>query len=101
MHNKYLPAILLVGATIIALLFLKLMFDMSRSMNEITGYMGTMSQDVREMNRSMHSMNDTLRQMEKSVEGMGQAFSQGGEQLKQWNPAGMLPQMIPGGQRTR
>lgn len=94
--NKPIQAILFVGATIIALLFLKLMFDISRSMHEMTGYMETMSQDVRDMNVSMRSMNDSMMRMEKSIDGMGQAFSQGGEQFKQWNPAGMMQQVLPG-----
>jgi len=102
MNSKSLQAILFVGATIIALLFLKLMFDMSRSMSEMTGYVGSMSRDVKEMNESMRIMNDSLLRMEKSVDGMGHAFSQGSEQFQQWNPGGMMQQVLPGsGKRTR
>ena len=102
MTNRPLLTVLFVGTTIVALLLVKLMFDMSRSITEMTSYMGTMSQDVREMNGSMRIMKDSLLRMEKSIDGMGQAFGQGGEQLKQWNPAGMMQQVFPGNdQRTR
>ena len=102
MTNKSLQALLFVGATIIALLFVKLMFDMSRSMSEMTGYVGAMSQDNRELKENMRTINDSMLRMEKSINGMGQAFSQGSEQFQQWNPAGAMQQVLPGsGQRTR
>jgi hypothetical protein len=102
MTNKSLQALLFVGAGIIALLFVKLMFDMSRSMSEMTGYVGAMSQDVREMQKSMRTMNDSMLRMERSIHGLGQVFNQGSEQFKQWNPAGMMQQVLPGSrQRTR
>ncbi|MCB1830523.1 MAG: hypothetical protein H6964_15740 [Chromatiaceae bacterium] len=102
MTSKQIQATLFIGATIIMLLFLKLMFDISGSMREMTGYMSAMSQDVRDMNVSMRSMNDSILRMEKSIDGMGRAFSQGSEQFKQWNPAGMMQQVLPGNnQRTR
>ena len=102
MTSKLLQTLLYAGAGIIALLFLKLMFDMSRSMSEMTGYVGTMSQDVREMQNSMRTMNDSMQRMEKSVHGLGQAFNQGSKQIQQMNPAGMMQQVLPDrGQRTR
>ena len=64
MASKSLRMFFFVGAGVVALLFVKLMFDMSRSMSEITGYVGTMSQDVREMQNSMRTMNDTMLRME-------------------------------------
>ena len=42
MTNKSLQTLLFFGAVVIALLFAKLMFDMSRSMSEMTGYVGAM-----------------------------------------------------------
>lgn len=102
MTNKFLQTLLFVGATIIALLLVKLMFDMSRSMSEMTGYVGAMSQDVREIKESMRTMNDSMLRMEKSINGMGQAFGQGSEQFQQWNPARMMQQVLPDSdQRTR
>jgi methyl-accepting chemotaxis protein len=102
MASKSLQALLFVCAGVIALFFVKLMFDMSRSMNEMTGYVGAISQDVSEMQNSMHTMNESMLRMEKSIHGLGQAFSQGSEQFQQMNPAGMMQQMLPDrGQRTR
>ena len=102
MTSKLLQTLLYAGAGVIALLFVKLMFDMSRSMSEMTGYVGAMSQDVREIQNSMRTMNDSMTRMEKSVHGLGQAFNQGSKQFQQMNPAGMMQQVLPdSGQRTR
>lgn len=102
MTSKLLQTLFYAGAGIIAMLFVKLMFDMSRSMSEMTGYVGALSEDVREMQNSMRTMNDSLLRMEKSVHGLGQAFNQGSKQFQQMNPAGMMQQVLPdGGQRTR
>jgi methyl-accepting chemotaxis protein len=102
MTSKSLQTLLVAGAGIVALLFVKLMFDISRSMNEMTGYVGAMSQDIREMQNSMRTMNDSILRMDKSVHGLGQAFNQGSKQFQQMNPAGMMQQVLPdGGQRTR
>ena len=102
MTSKSLQALLFICAGVIALFFVKLMFDMSRSMNEMTGYVGAISQDVSEMQNSMHTMNESILRMEKSIHGLGQAFSQGSKQFQQMNPAGMMQQVLPGGgQRNR
>ena len=102
MTSKSLQALLFVCTGVIALLFLKLMFDMSRSMSEMTGHVGAISQDVREMQNSMHTMNESMLRMEKSIHGLGQAFSQGSKQFQQMNPAGMMQQVLPDReQRTR
>lgn len=102
MAGKSLQLLLVVCAGVIALLFIKQMSDMSRSMSEMTGYVGTISQDVSEMQDSMHTMNQSVLRMEQSIAGMGQAFSQGSKQFQQMNPAGMMQQMLPdGGQHTR
>ena len=95
MASKSLQALLLVSAGIIALLFVKLMFDMSSSMREMTGYVGAMSQDVSEMQNSMQTMNESLLRMEKSIHGLGQTFGQGSKQFQQMNPAGMMQQVLP------
>ena len=96
MTSKSLQVLLFVCAGVIALLFLKLIFDMSRSMSEMTGYMGEISQDVSEMQNSMLTMNESMLRMEKSIHGLGQAFSQGSKQFQQMNPAGMMQQVLPG-----
>jgi hypothetical protein len=102
MASKSLQALLFVCAGVIALLFVKLMFDMSRSMSEMTGYVGSISQDVSEMQNNMHTMNESILRMEKSIHGLGQTFSQGSKQFQQMNPAGMMQQVLPdSGKRTR
>ena len=102
MASKSLQVSLFVCAGVIALLFLKLMFDMSRSMSEMTGHVGAISQDVSEMQNSMDSMNESMLRMEQSIHGLGQTFSQGSKQFQQMNPTGMMQQVLPGSdQRTR
>jgi hypothetical protein len=102
MTSKSLQALLFVCAGVIALLFVKLMFDMSRSMSEMTGHVGAISQGVSEMQNSMHTMNESMLRMEKSIHDLGQAFSQGSKQFQQMNPAGMMQQVLPDReQRTR
>jgi methyl-accepting chemotaxis protein len=78
------------------------MFDISKSMTEMTNHVGAMSQDVRKMQDSIRTMNDSIVRMEESIHVMGQAFSQGTKQFQQMNPSGMMRQMLPGSeQRTR
>ena len=102
MTSKSLQALSFVCAGIIALLFVKLMFDISRSMSEMTGHVGAISQSVSEMQNSMHTMNESMLRMEKSIHGLWQAFSQGSKQFQQMNPAGMMQQVLPDReQRTR
>jgi methyl-accepting chemotaxis protein len=94
--------LLFAGAGVVALVFAKLMFDISSSMSEMTGHVGAISRNVGEMQNSMRTMNDSMLRMEKSVHGLGQAFNQGSEQLQQMNPAGMMQHVLPNsGQRTR
>ena len=101
MDSKLFQSLLFACAGVIALLFLKLMFDMSRSMNEMTRYVGTMSHDVGEMQRSMRTMNDSMLRMEQSIQVLGQAFSQGSKQFQQMNPTGIMQQVLPGGSQQR
>ena len=95
MGVKLIRAVLIVAAGAIALVFVKLMFDMSRSMGEMTAYISTISQDVSQMQQDMHAMNESMVRMEKSLHGMGQAFSQGSEQFQQISPGGMMQQVFP------
>jgi hypothetical protein len=102
MSDKSIQAVLIVGACAIALVFVKLMFDMSRSMGEMTAYISTISQDVSHMQQDMRALNESMLRMEKSLHGIGQAFSQGSEQFRQMSPGGMMQQVFPdGGQRKR
>jgi methyl-accepting chemotaxis protein len=102
MASKSLQALLYLCAGVIAILFVKLMFDMSSSMSEMTDYVGAISQDIGEMQNSMHTMNESMLRMEKSIHGLGQAFNQGSKQFQQMNPAGMMQQVLPdSGQRNR
>jgi len=102
MASKSLQVLLFICAGVIALLFVKLMFDMSRSMSEMTGYISAISQDVSEMQNNIQTMNESMLRMEKSIHGLGQAFSQGSKQFQQMNPAGMMQQVLPErDQRTR
>ena len=102
MTSKPTQTLLILAAGVIVLLFLKLMFDMSKSMGEMTVHVGAISKDVSEMQDSVRSMNESMQRMEQSIRGLGQTFSQGSQQLQQMNPAGMMQQILPdGGQRTR
>jgi hypothetical protein len=102
MSSKSLQALLFICAGGILLVFVKLMFDMNRTMREMTGYVGAISQDVSEMENSMQTMNQSMLRMENSIRGLGQAFGQGSKQFQQMNPAGMMQQVLPGKeQRTR
>ena len=102
MINKSVQTLVFIGAAVIALIFLKLMFDINKSMTEMTSHVGAMSQDVGKMQDSIRTMNDSIVRMEESIHVMGQAFSQGTKQFQQMNPSGMMRQMLPGSeQRTR
>ena len=95
MGSKSIQIIVLIIAAVIALIFVKLMFDMSRSMDEMTGHISAISRNVGEMQRDMHIMNESILRMEKSIQGLGRAFSQGSEQFQQMSPPGMMRQVFP------
>jgi hypothetical protein len=95
MNSKSLQVLLFVCTGVIVLLFVMLMFDMNRSMSEMTGYVGDISEDVSEMQNSMLIMNESMLRMEKSIHGLGQTFGQGSKQFQQMNPAGMMQQVLP------
>lgn len=99
MTAKSSQTFFLIAAAAIALLFLKLMFDMNRSMSEMTDHVGAISRDVSELQGDVHIMNESMQRMERSISGLGQAFGQGSQQLQQMNPAGMMQKMMPGGER--
>ena len=99
MNSKYGQTVIILGAGIMMLVLIKLMYDMSTSMSEMTRYVGSMSGDVAEMKTSMGKMNESIQRIETSMRGMGQAITQGSEQFQQWNPVDMMQQSVPGGQR--
>jgi methyl-accepting chemotaxis protein len=93
----------LVAVLVAAAFFAKLMYDMTASMREMTGHVAAISRDVGEMRASVKSMSmemaamrNGMERMEASMRGMGRAFEQGSEQFQQWNPGGMMKQMVPG-----
>ena len=109
MTPKTPQMIAVLGALAVGFLFVKLMYDMTGAMDEMTGHVGAISKDVAEMRASMQQMtgnmmrmSDSVERMEVSMRGMGRAFQQGSDQLQQWNPGEMMKQMVPAQQpRTR
>ncbi|MBG7602219.1 MAG: hypothetical protein IZT60_06710 [Gammaproteobacteria bacterium] len=106
MNAKSGQVVVIIGAAVAALIFVKLMYDMSTSMTEMTGHVGTLSRDVTAMNASIDqmalnvaNMNQSIQQIEGSMRGMGQAITRGSDQFQQWNPADMMKQVIPDGSR--
>ena len=106
MNSKAVTAIVLLGAALAFGFMLKLMHDMSGSMNRMTGHMETLSRDVASMNHTMSEMNaatahmsESMDRMEKSVKGMGEAFGQGSKQMQQWNPGQMMQNVMPNSRR--
>ena len=105
MIPKAAQTIAVVGALAVGFLFVKLMYDMTGAMDEMTGHVGAISRDVAEMRASMQQMTGNMGRMSESVDrmeismrGMGRAFQQGSDQLQQWNPNEMMKQMVPGQQ---
>ncbi len=103
MFSSRLQLGVLVAALIVAGFFAKLMYDMTGFMGEMTGHVAALSRDVGEMRASVQGMSTEMaamrvgmERMEASMRGMGRAFEQGSEQFQQWNPGGMMKQMIPG-----
>jgi methyl-accepting chemotaxis protein len=102
MENTSLQKLIMISAGVIALFFVKLMSDMSDSMEEMTGSIRAIAQDVSEMQRDMHNMNESMARMERSIQGFGQAFSPAGQQFQQMNPNDMMQQVWPSrGQQSR
>ncbi len=90
--NKAVNAIVLAGAALVALVFVKLMYDMSANMARMTDHVGAMSRDVAAMKLSMDTMSNNMAQMRESMQRMGGAVEQGGKVFQQWDPTKMLRQ---------
>jgi tetrahydromethanopterin S-methyltransferase subunit B len=93
--NTSLQKLILIGAGVMALIFVKLMFDMSDSMEEMTGSISAIAHDVSEMQRDMRSMNESMQRMERSIHGFGKAFSPAAQPFQQMQPTDMMQQVWP------
>jgi methyl-accepting chemotaxis protein len=89
--------LILLGAACVALVFVKLMYDMNANMARMTGYVGSLSQDVAAMRVSMERMTEdmakmgaSMQSMDANMKNMGSAVQQGGKLFKQWNPTEMM-----------
>ena len=83
MNLTRIQIIILLGALIITIVFVKLMYDMSSAMSEMTHHVGAISQDVAGMRASMDDitgnmvkMSDSMERVEASMRGMGKAVTQ-------------------------
>lgn len=107
MSGTLVRAVVIAGAAVAALVFVKLMHDMSTSMKEMTGYVGSLSKDVAAMNANVNQMavnvgymNQSMLRIEANMDEMGRAITQGSEQFQkfqQWSPAEMMRQVVPEG----
>ena len=105
MNAKTVQVMVIVGAALVALVFVKLMYDMSRNMTGMNAYIGSLSRDVAAMSVSVERMANNVTEMSHSmlrIEGnmqeMGDAITQGSEQfqkIQQWSPAEMMRQVVP------
>jgi hypothetical protein len=89
--------LILIAAGCVALVFVKLMYDMSANMARMTGYVGSLSQDVAAMRVSMGQMTEdmakmraSMTHMDENIQNMGSAAQQGGKLFQQWNPNEMM-----------
>ena len=87
----------LLAAACVALVFVKLMYDMSTNMAQMTSYVGTLTQDVAAMRVSMERMTEdmakmgaSMQRMDTNIQNMGSAVQQGGKLFKQWNPTEIM-----------
>lgn len=90
MNSKSGSIVLLLAAGIIALVFVKLMYDMNSNMAKMTDYVGSLTKDVSTMRASMEEMNTSMKSIDKNIHAMGGAVEQGSQTFKQWNPAQMM-----------
>jgi methyl-accepting chemotaxis protein len=105
-NSKLVQAVVIAGGALVALVFVKLMYDMSTNMNEMTGHIGSLARDVTAMNASVERMannvtymSQSMLRIEDNMQEMGQAITRGSEQFEQfqqWTPAEMMRQVIPG-----
>ncbi|MEA3303349.1 MAG: hypothetical protein U9Q75_08770 [Pseudomonadota bacterium] len=107
MNSKTVQVMVIAGAALVALVFVKLMYDMSANMTEMTGHIGSLARDVSEMNVSVNQMaanvghmNQSMLRIEGNMQEMGLAITRGSEQFQQfqqWTPGEMMWQVVPDG----
>ena len=97
MKGKLGQLLILLGAGCVALVFVKLMYDMSANMARMTDYVGSLSQDVAAMRVSMERMTEdmakmgvSMQRMDANIQNMGSAVQQGGKVFQQWNPTELM-----------
>ena len=97
MKSHFGRLLLLIGAACLALVFVKLMYDMSTNMAQMTNYVGTLTQDVAAMRVSMERMTEdmtkmgaSMQRMDQNIQNMGSAVQQGGKMFQQWNPTDLM-----------
>ena len=97
LKTKFGQTLVLLVAGMLALVFVKLMYDMNVSMARMTGHVGTLARDVSAMRVSMEDMSAQMQQMHLSmqrmdanIQGMTGAVEQGGKMFKQWDPTQMM-----------
>ena len=109
MNSKTVQWLIFAVAGIVMILLVKLMLEMSGavvemtehvgsmsgSVTELNGHVASMARDVQSMNANMEQMNQAMQRMEGSIRGMGSAVTRGSEEFQQWNPGGVMQQMIP------
>ncbi len=81
---------MLLAGGIIALVFMKLMYDMTTNMARMTDYVGSLSEDVSAMRTSMETMSVSMQRMDRNIQAMGGAVKKGSETFKQWDPTQMM-----------
>jgi hypothetical protein len=97
MKTNRAQLLILLGAACLALVFVKLMYDMSANMAKMTGYVGTLSQDVatmrvimERMTEDMAGMRESMQRMDANIHAMGNTVKQGGKMFQQWNPTEIM-----------
>jgi methyl-accepting chemotaxis protein len=97
MKSNIWQAFILVCAAAIALLFVKLMYDMSANMAQMTNHVGSLSRDVSAMKNSMDSMSadmskmsESVQRMDSNIQAMGDTFGKSTKTLQQWDPTQIM-----------
>ena len=89
--KNYGIAILLVAAAGGGAFMVKLMYDMTRQMELMTGHVASLSRDVSDMSRHVGAMAGHMERMDQTI-------YKGSENIQRWNPMQMV---IPQGQGGR
>jgi hypothetical protein len=97
MNGRVAQVIVLLGAAGLALVLVKLMYDMNVNMARMTDYVGVLSRDVAAMRTNMEQMSgdmtkmrESMQRMDANIQGMGSTVKQGGKLFQQWNPTEMM-----------